>query len=218
MQADYWIQRWQEGRTGFHRERVSDSLVRHWPSLGVDKQARVLVPLCGKSLDMLWLAEQEHEVHGIEVSGIAVRDFFDENDIQPRVEQRGRVHHWHAGALHLWEGDFFEIGNAHIGRMDAIYDRAALVALPAPMRERYVAHLRELAADAPILLVTLEYDQSCMEGPPFSVTDAELERHFSTTHTIELLEDIDLMAGDEGERFRQRGLTAMHEKIWRVAS
>lgn len=176
MQAEFWLQRWREGRTGFHHERPMPLLLEHWPSLALSKGSRVLVPLCGKTLDMPWLAAQGHRVLGVELSPLAVAQFFAEHGLVPeRYASPMGVRHV-AGDIEIIQGDVFGLDDATLAGCDAVYDRAAVIALPAPMRERY-AH--EVYARLPTgcrgLMITLEYPQAEMEGPPFSVDAAEVD-------------------------------------------
>lgn len=186
MDPDFWRARWGERRIGFHEGQPNMLLQRHVGRLG--QARRVLVPLCGKAVDLAWLAAQGHQVVGVELVEDAVRAFFAEQALTPQVHQRdGFVVHT-AGAVTVLAGDFFATSPALVGPVDALYDRAALIALPKPLRQRYVAQLgRLLPAGSPGLLITVEYDQTKMEGPPFSVTQGELEG-YRQTFTSELLE------------------------------
>ena len=135
MQPDFWHKRWQSNQIGFHLPEVNPYLQRFWPQLGVEEGARVLVPLCGKSLDLLWLAHQGHEVLGIELSEKAVEEFFDEHHFDPNVSEQGPFKVYRAGSIELWCGDFFELTAGDVADCTALYDRAALIALPPPMRQ-----------------------------------------------------------------------------------
>lgn len=173
---DEWLVRWEKGQTGWHEETGSSALRKFWPRLNAGK--RVLVPMCGKSQDLLWLAEQAFEVTGVELSEIAARSFFVENDMTFELdESEGQL--WFRASdksLAIVCGDYFEFSN---GPYDALYDRAALVALPAALRPAYVEHTKTLlTADAVQLLVTLEYDQSIVNGPPFSVLPEEVSSYW----------------------------------------
>ena len=214
MHADFWVKRWEEGKIGFHRSEYNDYLVEYWSELGLDATATVLVPLSGKSLDMLWLSSQGHTVHGAELSKIAVEDFFHENNLDACLHEKGNFTHWQCGRNHIWHGDFFELATEDTGPIDAVFDRAALIALPVEMRAAYARHLQQLAKDAPILLVTLEYDQEKMDGPPFSVTDDEVGRLFGDKYSISRVCDHDVLSMPANERFRQRGLSHMREKVF----
>lgn len=217
MEHDFWHARWRQDQIGFHQPDVNRHLREHWPALGVTPPARVFVPLCGKSLDLLWLRMQGCEVVGIELSEVAVKAFFAEQGMTPEREAAGPFERWRCEGIELLCGDFFALTAADLGRIDAVYDRASLIALPEAMRGRYVAHLHGLLPPAtPQLLVTLEYDQSLMSGPPFAVLESEVERHYGTACGLEHLARHDIL--DESPRFRAKGLGALHESIYRLHS
>ena len=161
------------------------------------------------------LAEQGHPVIGVELAERAVEDFFNERDVQPQVSQRGAFKVYQAGELQILCGDFFALSHADVAGCQAFYDRAALIALPPPMRERYVAHLQAIVSDAcQGLLVTLVYDQAKMDGPPFSVADTEVEQHFADGWTLHKVEEKDVLTGNP--RFSDSGLTAVDEHVFRL--
>ncbi len=192
LEHDFWHQRWAEKQIGFHQQRVNSRLRKYWPQLGVAPQAGAFVPLCGKSLDMIWLAEQGHAVRGVELSEIACRDFFADNRL-PFSESDGERYRRFCGvgeaaAIELWAGDFFALQAADLAGIGGVYDRAALVALPPQMRGDYVAKLAELLAPGtPLLLIGMQYDQNKMKGPPFSVPDEEVRALFAADFSLELL-------------------------------
>lgn len=174
MQPDFWHDRWARQQIGFHEPVPNPLLLRHFSALELRPGARLLLPLCGKTLDIDWLLAQGHAVVGSELSQIAVTALLERVGLAPRVEQVGALQRWHADHLEVWVGDHFQIDPRRLGAVDAVYDRAALIAMPVSMRPDYAAQLVRLAGDAPQLLVTLEYDQACVEGPPFSVAEDEL--------------------------------------------
>jgi thiopurine S-methyltransferase len=176
MQPDFWRSRWHEGAIGFHEGVPNAHLVAHLDAL---PHGRVLVPLCGKAEDLAYLAAHGREVVGVELVEDAVRAFFAEHGATPTVEPRGALTAYTADAITILAGDVFAVTAADVGHIDAIYDRAALVALPPELRARYVAHLGAITAAAtPVLLVVLAYDQSMLEGPPFSVSDDEVRARY----------------------------------------
>jgi len=200
METDFWISRWQEGRIGFHEGRPNELLVQHADRLAGRK--RVLVPLCGKSEDLAFLASRGHEVVGVELVEDAVKAFFAEHDLTPAVEPQGALTAYRAEGLTILAGDFFAVTPADVGVVDAFYDRAALVALPEPMRARYVAHLRSLVAPgAAGLVVTFEYAPHVRNGPPFSVPEQEMRALYDGWH-IELL-----ARGEDPQRFPDTAVT-----------
>ncbi len=142
MQPEFWHKKWASGQIGFHLPEVNPYLQT---ALGGDLEtARVLVPLCGKSLDLAWLAGRGHQVLGIELSEKAIEDFFSEHQIQPQISEKGAFKVYRGDAIELWCGDFFALTASDVADCAALYDRAALIALPAPMRERYAAHLQQI--------------------------------------------------------------------------
>lgn len=199
-----WLERWREGRTGWHEVHGNRSLQRHWRGTGL----RVLVPLCGKSIDMLWLAEQGNEVTGIELSDIAAREFFVDNDL--RYERPGNAAHYRATDVPITIvcGDYFAFDGAGF---DAHYDRGALVALPAADRARYAAHTTaRLSANPVQLVITLEYEQAAVDGPPYSVSPEEVLSYWPRLARIDACDDI----ANAPPKFRDAGLAAMIEAVW----
>ncbi|WP_085629836.1 thiopurine S-methyltransferase [Pseudomonas sp. R16(2017)] len=216
MQPEFWHKKWESNQIGFHLSQVNPYLQRHWPGLPVPQQARVLVPLCGKSLDLLWLGGRGHRVLGVELSQKAVEDFFGEQRLQPQVSEEGAFKVYRAGAIELMCGDFFALTAEDVADCAALYDRAALIALPAPMRERYAAHLQViLPTDLHGLLITLDYDQAQMPGPPFAVADAEVQRLLGAAWQVRMLEEQDVL-GDSW-KFVQAGVTRLEERVYRVS-
>lgn len=197
MEPQFWLQRWREGRTGFHNDRVLPLLQKHWPALELPRGSRVFVPLAGKSLDMPWLAAQGHRVLGVELSELAVAQFFAENRLEADVhESRYGVHHV-AGNIELICGDAFALDAEALADCSGVYDRAALVALPPDLRARYVDELyARLPAGCRGLLVTLEYPQHEKDGPPFSVVEAEVRERFAPRWNVDVLERRDIHAAE----------------------
>lgn len=177
MQADYWHQKWADNKIGFHQERPNKRLEHHWPELDLAGNETVFVPLCGKSLDMLWLHRQGHSVLGIELSEKAVASFFSDNALpftRCEAEDGFLVYSGTADAegIQILVGDYFQLTPDHLAHCRALYDRAALIAMQDEMRRRYAAHLAHtLAADTRGLLLAISYDEGRMQGPPFSVPE-----------------------------------------------
>ena len=177
MQPDFWHQRWRDKQIGFHQDTPTPLLLKHWLSLQLPSGSRVFVPLAGKSLDMAWFAAQGHRVLGVELSQIAVEEFFAEHGLEPETSQSRYGRHYRAGRIELICGDAFGLDEAVLADCSAVFDRAALIALPLPTRERYVAELyARLPADCRGLLITLEYPQHEKAGPPFRVDEDEVRR------------------------------------------
>jgi len=215
MEKQFWLDRWEERQIGFHLPEVNAHLRKHWSALKLNAGDRVLVPLCGKSLDMLWLREAGHGVLGVELSGIAVEEFFADNALDMQAEAEDVFSSPQAPEIKLHQSDFFELQPEKLGKIQAVYDRAALVALPKKMRKPYVQHLSELLpAGAAVLLVTMDYPQSEMEGPPFSVDEQEVRQLYHEGFHIQLLDSLDVLTGNT--RLAERGLTRMMEQIWKL--
>ncbi len=216
MNPDFWHERWQNNQIGFHQDDINPYLVRYWPELGMDTTGRILVPLCGKSRDMIWLLDQGYSVVGVEISPIAVEAYFAENNMTPTVTRQVHCSRWKFDDLELLCGDIFAIDRRDIGEVTAVYDRAALIALPPDMRPRYATHLADLLGDASRgLLITLEYDPSEMTGPPFPVSDAEVEQLFRDRYGIERLCSTDVL--EANQRFREQGVTRLTEQAFRLS-
>ena len=217
MQPEFWHKKWASNQIGFHLPQVNPYLQRFWPDLNLAAQARVLVPLCGKSLDLLWLAGRGHRVLGIELSEKAVEDFFSEQQLQPQISEHGVFKVYRAGTIELWCGDVFALSAEDVADCSALYDRAAVIALPAPMRERYAEHLQNiLPAGLKGLLITLDYDQSQISGPPFSVDDAQVRHLFGGAWQMQVLESQDVLS-DSG-KFVQAGATRLEERVYRITA
>jgi thiopurine S-methyltransferase len=215
MNREYWLKRWQENRIGFHQAAVNALLARFWPQLHVPRSARVMVPLCGKSIDLKWLAEQGHEVIGVELAETAAQAFFAEQRLEPTITTEGSLRVYRAGRLAFYVGDIFAVKARTIGHVDVIYDRAALIALPRERRAAYVAHLWGLLAPAGrMLLITLEYDAACMEGPPYAVANDEVHTLFAGRGRMEELFGRDCL--EEEPRFKERGLTWLKERVFLI--
>lgn len=213
MDESFWRARWQNQEIGFHQPEATPALVRHAARLPAG--APVLVPLCGKAHDLAWLAERGHPVVGVELVEQALTDFYAEHQLEPERREEAGFVRFEAGGVVTWAGDFFGLGPTALGRLTAVFDRAALVALPEPMRRRYAAHLLSLLEPgASVLLVTFVYDQAQMNGPPFSVSPEEVHALYGASCEIERLEDLDIL--DESPRFRERGLTSLREMAWHL--
>lgn len=215
MTPEFWLNRWQRNKLGWHEDGVNRHLAEHWPSLELPEDARVLVPLCGKSLDLLWLASRGHPVLGVDISPLAAEQFFAESQLEPRIDAFGPFQRYQVDEMTLLVGDFFELHREQVARISAVYDRASLVALPPEMRPRYARHLATLLPPGVgSLLITLEYEQSRMKGPPFAVLEPEVRALLEADFQVETLSIVDALA--ENPRFRARGLDALEERIYRL--
>lgn len=213
MHAEFWQERWRRHEIGFHLSEVNPCLLRHWHALQAAPGATVMVPLCGKSLDMAWLAGQGHPVTGVELSERAVREFFAENDLSFSTREDGAHQCHEEEGIRLLQGNFMAVTPGQVRDCQLFYDRAALIALPSDMRRSYVEQITHLLpGDATGLLVTLDYDQARMDGPPFAVSPDEVRELYGTHWQIELLEECDILA--ENPRFIARGLNRLHERAY----
>lgn len=216
MEPKFWQERWARNQIGFHLPEVNPYLPRHWPKLALAEGAKVLVPLCGKSLDLMWLASAGYRVLGVELSERAVEAFFSEQGLVPRVSQRGVFKVYQADQIELWCGDFFALGADAVADCAALYDRAALIALPPLMRAQYAGHLNTvLRPGCRGLLITLDYDQTQKAGPPFAVTDEEVRVLLESHWAAQVLEEQDILG--ESWKFVQDGVTRLEERVYQLA-
>ena len=211
MDASFWHTKWERAEIGFHKETFDLHLQQQWNRLGLGKSQRVFVPLCGKSLDMLWLAGEGHPVTGVELSPLAVEAFFEENNLLPRRYQQGSFNVWEADEIRIMNGNIFDLEARHIADCAGVYERASLIALPPTMREEYVRHLSMILPPVIlILLVTMEYDQTVRSGPPFSVSEEEVMSLYNPAFEVEKLYTHDALSKESP--FRAQGLRELHEK------
>jgi len=213
MNRDFWQARWDEGRIGFHQDEVNPYLQRYWPSLSVSRGTTVFVPLCGKSRDMLWLRDQGYSVIGVEIVPRAVEAFFSENNLTVTRRPHGAFTLWESEDIKILQGDFFDLSADDVAGIAAVYDRASLIALPPAMRQRYAAQLRSiLPSKMNVLLVTMDYLQTEMDGPPFAVTEQEVTVLYQEYFKIKLLCSEDILAANP--RFQDQGLSRLLERIY----
>ena len=209
MDSKFWHQRWEKNEIAFHEGKANPLLVKHLSELSIAKGGRILVPLCGKTLDISWLLSKNYRVAGAELSQIAIEQLFTELGMQPEISAMGEVEQWSAKHLDIFVGDIFALSRKMLGPVDAIYDRAALVAFPEDMRSRYTAHLREITGKAPQLLICYDYDQRLMDGPPFSVSNEEVKQHYAANYDVRLLASVDVAGGLKGK-------CPAKENVWRL--
>lgn len=191
MQAEFWENCWKNDNIGFHEHEPNPIFVRNLSRLKLKLGDRVLIPLCGKTLDISWLLSQGYKVAGIELSEIAIQQLFDEMGLQPEITVLENIKRYRAENVDILVGDFFDVTQEAIGHIDAIFDRGSLVALPEDMRSQYAKHLQGITDNVPQLLVCFEYDQALMEGPPFSITPEELNRYYESNYNLQLIESSD---------------------------
>lgn len=199
MQHDFWHQKWQKNEIGFHLPEANPLLVAHFQALKLNLGARIFLPLCGKTLDIAWLLAQGLHVLGAELSEIAIVDLFKSLNLVPTISHLGGITQYSAHNIDMFVGDIFRVTSAMIGNVDAVYDRAALVALPEEMRKAYTAHLMTLTDKAPQLLICFEYDQSLHVGPPFSINADEVSGHYGQAYVPHLLASVAMPHGLKGQ-------------------
>lgn len=212
MKKEYWLDRWQREEIGFHQNTINPYLREYWHKLALAQNSTVFVPLCGKSRDMLWLRAQGHHVLGVELSSLAAQAFFIESGQIPQRITDHTFKHLAADNIHILCGDFFDLRSDDLAKITAVYDRAALIALPPEIRKQYVHHLLSILPPAvQILLITLDYPDCEMSGPPFAVTVDEVMTHYQSRFEIKLLTSQDVLI--QNPRFQERGLSRLQKNI-----
>jgi thiopurine S-methyltransferase len=215
MEPEFWLERWREARTGFHQDAPTPLLLKHWPAVGAEPGSRVFVPLAGKSLDMAWFASQGYRVLGAELSPLAVAQFFESQGVEPSVEEAADGLHHLAGPIELVQGDVFALDADAIASCTAVFDRAAIIALPPEMRGHYAKEIYgKLPSSCRGLLITLEYPQHERQGPPFSVGEPEVRALFGTDWSVELLERRDIL--EQQATFVAEGITTLHTSVYQL--
>jgi len=188
VKQQFWLDCWTNTRLGFHQDELQPLMVEHFPNLVNATDNRIFVPLCGKTADMLFFAER-FKVIGNELSGIACHDFFEDNNLLANVKERNGFTIFEQGNIELHQGDFFALDGKQFQAFDWIYDRAAIIAFPAGMRREYVQHLKNfMTAETRIFLLTLEFPEDEMKGPPFSVNENEVRQLFKSYKVIKQAE------------------------------
>jgi len=194
-----WLDRWENREIGFNQSEVNDFMLKYFKQLNLKRGSKVLVPLCGKTIDISWLLSEGFVVRGIELSEIAVIELFEELDITPNVSELGELLLYSGGSLNVFVGDIFKVRAEMLGDIHAIYDRAAIVALTKDLRVEYTAHLRAITNNASQLLLCFEYEQSLMNRTPYSVEEAEVKKHYEEHYKVELLERVKIAGGFKGK-------------------
>lgn len=207
MDAQFWHRRWQANEIGFHLAEANPLLLKHFDALGLSKGNRIFLPLCGKTLDIGWLIGKGFHVVGAELNAQAVEQLFKALRLEPVISSTGSLKKYSAEHIDIYQGDLFDLSKAELGLVDAVYDRAALIALPGSMREAYVKHLMMLTDKARQLVITMNYDQRLLEGPPFSVSAEELAEHYAGYYRLEQLGDYPIEGGLKGK-------CPANEQVW----
>ncbi|HVK40386.1 MAG TPA: thiopurine S-methyltransferase [Candidatus Kapabacteria bacterium] len=217
MKPEFWEERWRTSRIGFHQAEANALLRHHFGTLALEPGATVFVPLCGKSLDMLWLRDEGYHVIGVEFVEKAVEDFFAENDLTFERTSEGPFARYRSEGLELLCGNFFDLDRGHLADVRGVYDRAALIALPPEMRRRYAKHLTSILPPGwRMLLMTIDYDQTLKSGPPFAVSADEVRSLYGTSGRVELLERNDIL--ETSPRFQEREVPHLFEEAWAITA
>jgi len=199
VEKSFWHQIWENNEIAFHRRQANPLLVKYFNKLNLAEGARVFLPLCGKTLDIAWLLDNGYRVVGAELSKLAIQQLFDELGVQPKISMLGEFEHYQAENLDILVGDIFELTDELLGDVDAVYDRAALVALPEHMRERYTTQIQRITHDQQQLLICYDYQQALLAGPPFAISQTEVQQHYRANYHITLLASIDVDGGLKGK-------------------
>jgi thiopurine S-methyltransferase len=199
MDSNFWHQLWESNDIGFHQRAVNPLLAEYFNALSLADGCRLFIPLCGKTLDIAWLLSKGYRVAGAELNKPAVEQLFSELGVEPRISKLGKLDCYSAENIDIFVGDIFNLSAEILGDVDAIYDRAALVALPEVMRKQYRSHLLEITRIAPQLLLTFEYDQTVLAGPPFSISSDAINRYYADQYTLTLLKQIEVPGGLKGQ-------------------
>lgn len=214
MELSYWESRWRKDKIGFHMEQGYEGLRRHWNRVSPGISPSVLVPLCGKTPDLIFLEQKGASVTGVEYAQKAILSFFEEHDRTFEIRSQAGFQVYCSGNIELWQGDFMKFPAAQSHRFSLIYDKAALVALPPEKRMDYIQKLHELCGPPTnILLHHFIYPQDQMPGPPFSVPDEEIRTAFDHDFSIIVLEE-NLLPAKSFPPFQRRGLKSpIHERL-----
>ena len=208
MEASFWHQKWEANDTPFHGSEANALLVKYFNALSLAESSRVFIPLCGKTLDILWLLSNGYRVAGAELSKLAIEQLFAALGVEPIITTLGAIERYSAGKHRTSLSAISSISSqTTLGPVDAIYDPAALVALPETMRNRYTAHLSEITDNAPQLLICYEYDQSVLDGPPFSISNEEVHHHYRERYTLTAMASTEVPGGLKGK-------CAATENVW----
>ncbi|MGZ8226115.1 MAG: thiopurine S-methyltransferase [Methylococcaceae bacterium] len=199
MEASFWRQKWEQGDISFHESEANPLLIEHFEKLNPPKGSRVFLPLCGKTRDFAWLLACGYRVVGAELSELAINELFKELGLEPEISKEGELTRYSAKDIDILVGDIFDVSAEYLGPINAIYDRAALVALPAGVREQYTAHLMNITGVAPQLLITFEYNQLLIDGPPFSVNEDEVKQHYGAIYQLKSAESKNVAGGLKGK-------------------
>lgn len=215
MDREFWLERWRLNQIGFHQADYNARLQRFWPSLALPSDSQVFVPMCGKTRDMLWLAGVGHSVVGVELAPVAVEAFFADAALPYTTHAHGALTLYASERIRIFCGDLFALTAQDLARTAGVFDRGALVALPAPLRARYVEHMLDvLPVGTAILLLTIEYEQAQVTGPPFAVLPEEVAARYGARCSIDCLETAEVSAVPP--HFAQAGVESARESSYHI--
>lgn len=207
MSNDLWLKRWENGEIGFHYHKINPLLEKHYEHLSLKENSTVFIPLCGKSLDILFFLSQGHKVVGCELSPKAIDEFFSDLEVKPQIKEYEKFKEYSYEDITIYEGDIFDLEKEHLGKVDAIYDRAALVALHEDIRAKYTKHLKELTNSAKQLVLTCSYEQELHQRTPYSVPSEEIHLHYGENYNIKKLESREIKGG-------MKGICPANDEVW----
>lgn len=210
MEHEFWHDKWHRNEIGFHNSEAHPLLVKYLDELKLAEGGRIFLPLCGKTLDIAYLLAQGYRVAGAELSELAIQQLFEQLGVEPHIEDLGTLKCYRADGIDIFVGDIFALTSQALGPVDAIYDRAALVALPQDVRTRYASHLLSITGSARQLLIAFEYDQNLLPGPPFCVSAEEVKEHYGTAYRVEQIDKVDVPGGLKGK-------CPANEVVWLLA-
>lgn len=199
MNPEFWHEKWQQNDIGFHLNQANPQLIKHFNALHLKPGDSIFLPLCGKTLDIAWLLNQGLKVAGIELNEMAVKQLFAELQLTPNIKDDGKLTKYSAKNISIFVGDFFALSQQQLGHIDAVYDRAALVALPKTIRPQYSQHLLATSQNAKQLLVVFNYEQNALQGPPFAIADEEIAEHYRQNHTLQKIDSTKVEGGLKGQ-------------------
>ncbi|MFA0810605.1 thiopurine S-methyltransferase [Microbulbifer epialgicus] len=207
MEEKFWLDKWERNDIGFHEEMGNPMLAKYFQKLSLARGSRLLLPLCGKTGDIAWLKSREYAIAGVELSEIAVQQLFEALGLTPRIKVINELKRYSAENIDVFVGDILALKAQVLGPVDAIYDRAALVALPEDMRSQYTQHLMAITKIAPQLLIAFEYEQSQLAGPPFSISSEQVFDYYLADYHLKMLGSRDIPGG-------LKGLVPAREVAW----
>lgn len=199
MEPEFWHNKWARNETSFHKSHPNPLLVAHVKALSLAEGSVIFIPLCGKTLDIAWLLSNGYRIAGVELVETAIEQLFAELGITPEISIVDKIKHYKAKNIDIYVCNIFDLSQELLGPVDVVYDRAALIALPEETRTRYTAHLMKITHKAPQLLIVCHYDKNLMQGPPFSIDNDEISRHYEDSYNVTLLESSNIEGGIKGK-------------------